>query len=139
MKDTKGIVRNRKSNDRQSNDHMKKRTIKTNNDLQNNTQNTRARATRTSLTWCVNWTICTYLVDNLIPDIRAMKYVEFKIPKCWPSLSAVFQRNVITRRLIVSIAKRRLRTVNYTMVVCFFLLSWYSDVLFTPLSLLVKI
>jgi len=72
LKDTKGIVRNRKSIDRQSNDHTKMRTTKTNNELQNYTQNTRDRATRTSLKWCVNWTICTYLVDNHIPDIRAM-------------------------------------------------------------------
>lgn len=56
LQDTKGIFRNNKSNDRQSNGHMKKRAKKKNNDLQNmyNTQKTRDRATQTSLKWCVN-------------------------------------------------------------------------------------
>jgi hypothetical protein len=45
LSDTKGVIRSRKSNDRQYNDQMKR----TNNNLQNNTQKTKDRATRTPL------------------------------------------------------------------------------------------
>jgi hypothetical protein len=50
FEDTKGVIRSRKSNDRQYNDQMKR----TNNNLQNNTQKTKDQATRTIAInyWC---------------------------------------------------------------------------------------
>jgi hypothetical protein len=48
FEDTKGVIRSRKSKDRQYND-QKKKDKRTNNDLQNTTRKTKDRTTRTLL------------------------------------------------------------------------------------------
>ena len=48
IEDTKGVIKNRNSKDRQSS-HQKKNDKRTNNDLQNITQKTKDLATRTPL------------------------------------------------------------------------------------------
>jgi hypothetical protein len=56
FEDTKGVIRRRKWTDKQNNDQKNKRT---NNDLQNITQKTHDRATRTSLKNCT-WRVRLY-------------------------------------------------------------------------------